>query len=291
MSMGQSANRDKIRCYITRVKDLPTLPMVVTRILKVINEEDSSANELARAVSMDQALSANVLKLANSAFYGFSRKISTITEAIVHLGFNVVRCLAVSVSVIDVFKESKDSSFFNHRQFWRHSIGCGVISRIIAVKQKNVDPETALLAGIMHDIGKLLLNRYLAADFAQIVNIANTQEMTFFQAEKLYYDVNHAQIGAWLADEWKIPPVIVEPINYHHSETYEGKRPLVLVVALANALCHEKDIGNSGFRKKGHFDFVSWANYGFDEKLINYIYERLDEELEKASIFETLAAS
>ena len=277
-----------IRRYITRIRDLPTLPGVVTDILQIINSDNSSAGDLSKAVSMDQALAANVLKLANSAFYGFSRKISTINEAVIHLGFNVVRCLAVSVSVIDAFKEGEGRENFNRPAFWRHSIGCGVVSRMLAIHTKKVDPEVALLSGILHDLGKLVLDRFMDVDFVQILQIAKEQEMTFLQAEKLYYDIDHAMIGAWLAEWWKLPKNLSEPIRYHHSPGAGDRGPMVGIVTLANAICHEKSIDNSGYSKVKPVDHALLESLGLDETSLGYVNKNLDEEIEKASIFESL---
>ena len=287
--LESDSSKEKIRRYITRIKDLPTLPIVVTQILKLVNQDSSSAKELGQAVASDQALAANVLKLANSTFYGFSRKISTITEAIVHLGFNVVRCLAVSVSVIDVFSEGEDRQYFNRSEFWQHSIGCGIISKMTAQRVKNVDPEIAFLVGILHDLGKLALDRFMVADFNQVLKIANEQEMTFSEAEQRYYDTDHAQIGAWLADWWKLPSSIVEPILRHHKTENIGAGSLVAIVAFANALCHHRDIGNSGYQKKLPLNIPFWESLGFNEDLLNFIDKNIDAELERAEIFTALA--
>lgn len=125
-------DREDIRLGIRNIKNLPTLPIIVSRVLEVADDSGASANELAEIVARDMSVSAKVLNLANSAFYGFSRRITTIPQAVVVLGFETVRSLALSVSVFESLNSSQDAASFDREAFWVHSIGCGTVSRITA---------------------------------------------------------------------------------------------------------------------------------------------------------------
>ena len=143
-------DREDIRLGIRNIKNLPTLPVIVSRILEVADDSGASANELAELVARDMSVSAKVLNLANSAFYGFSRRITTIPQAVVVLGFDTVRSLALSVSVFDSLSRNTSDVSFDREAFWIHSIGCGTASRLIAKELGFRDTGTFFVAGLLH---------------------------------------------------------------------------------------------------------------------------------------------
>jgi c-di-GMP-related signal transduction protein len=149
-------DREDIRLGIRNIKNLPTLPVIVSRVLEVADDSGSSANELADIVSKDMSVSAKVLNLANSAFYGFSRRITTIPQAVVVLGFDTVRSFALSVSVFETLKQTTDDVSFDREAFWIYSIGCGTSARLIAKNLNYKDTGTFFVAGLLHDLGKVL---------------------------------------------------------------------------------------------------------------------------------------
>ena len=151
-------DREDIRLGIRNIKNLPTLPIIVTRVLEVAADSGSSANELAEIVARDMSVSAKVLNLANSAFYGFSRRITTIPQAVVVLGFETVRSLALSVSVFEYLNKPTGEASFDREAFWVHSIGCGTVARITAKSLGWRDTGTPFVAGLLHDLGKVILD-------------------------------------------------------------------------------------------------------------------------------------
>jgi HD-like signal output (HDOD) protein len=234
----------RIRKITQSIIGLPTLPTIVSKMLEMIDNPRTSAATLARLISTDQALTAKVLKLANSAYYGFSREISTVNMAIVVLGFNTVKDMGLWLSVFDVFKNGSNGSKFDAVKFWEHSVACGVASRMLARSTRSRYAGEAFVAGLLHDLGKIVLNQYFSADFASVLEEADKTDLD--SAELRIMGASHGRVGAWLAEKWNLPPMISDTILFHH-EPWEAKTDSLLVatITLADILCHLSKTGNS----------------------------------------------
>jgi HD-like signal output (HDOD) protein len=237
----------KIKRITESIISLPTLPTVVSKMIELVDNPKTSAASLARLISADQALTARILKLANSAYYGFPREISTVNMAIVVIGFNTVKEMGLSLSVFEVFKDSGPDKSFDTAQFWQHCIGCGSAARLIARRFRYQFIGEAFVAGLLHDIGKVILNQYMHDEFTAILTDVAENGALLDEAENAIAGATHSQIGGWLAEKWNLPRIIVDSINHHH-DPWEAKIDTVLVaiVSLANYLCHISNIGNSG---------------------------------------------
>ena len=238
-------DREDVRMAIRNIKNLPTLPVIVTRILEVADDSGSSANELAEIVSHDMSVSAKVLNLANSAFYGFSRRITTIPQAVVVLGFDTVRSLALSVSVFESLSTPSTKVSFDREAFWIHSIGCGSAARLIAKALEFRDTGTFFVAGLLHDLGKVILDTYFSDQYQEVVEDMIEEERSALDAETDILDIDHAEVGGWLAARWKFPEVLVAPIACHHNLMAAEEQHLkeTVVVHLANILTKRTKIG------------------------------------------------
>jgi HD-like signal output (HDOD) protein len=236
----------RIRKITESIIGLPTLPTVVSKMIELVDNPKTSAGSLARLISADQSLTAKILKMANSAYYGFPREISTVNIAIVVMGFNAVRDMGLSVSVFDRFKEAPVNRIFDVTRFWEHSIACGVASKVIARRHHHRFSGEAFVAGLLHDIGKVVLNQYLHTDFETIMNCAS-QGKSLDEAEMEIVGAGHGEIGGWLADRWRLPVVISESIRFHHAPWEAIRNPvLVAIVSIGNYLCHRASLGQSG---------------------------------------------
>ena len=285
-----SVNSERIRTQIFRIRELPALPLVVTRVLKLVSEPNASVQDLNKIISSDVALASKILRLANSAYYGLSRQVSTITEAVVYLGFNMVKAMALSISVFDVLKgRGSCYKYFSREALWRHAIACGVASRIIARKIKLVDLETVFLAGLLHDIGKLVIDQYRNKEFKQILNLAEREHMLIMEAEQRIIGVDHTEVGYWLADWWKLPESLTSPILGHHNSDIYLKNNIAAIVHVANAICRELGLGNSGDEQSFKPDPKALAFLGLSANLASEIEESLRHELENAEIFLSFA--
>ncbi len=248
----------KIKKITESIIGLPTLPTIVSKMLELVDNPRTSAASLARLISSDQALTARILKLANSAYYGFPREISTVNMAIVVLGFNTVKEMGLSLSVFDIFRNQENASIFDISRFWEHSIGCGVASRMLAKGYYSRSASEAFVAGLLHDIGKIILNQYFHKEFMQIMDMV-VEGNSLEDAEEAVIGTSHAQVGFWLAERWNLPEIISQTILCHH-QPWCARRDNVLVatVTLGNYLCHLCGVGNSGRASISDLDIRLW---------------------------------
>ncbi len=252
-------NPYRIKQITEKIMGLPTLPTVVSKMIELVDNPKTSAASLANLISTDQALTARILKLANSAYYGFSREIYTVNMAIVVMGFNAVKEMGLSLSVFDVFKDLSTIRHFDVTQYWQHSIGCGVAAKMMARRYQYRIAGEAFVAGLLHDIGKIVVNQYLPKEFVEIMNRVADSNESLDDAETAVLGTQHGQIGSWLVDRWRLPVIISESIRHHHTPWEARKNPLlVAIVNTANYLVHIAGVGNSGRPVPLDIDEQTW---------------------------------
>lgn len=276
---------------------LPTLPAVVTQLIGLIDNPKTSARNVAQLISADQALTAKILKLANSAFYGFPREIATVDLAVVVLGFETVKSLGLSVSVLERFSGGGDNGHFDRQKFWEHSIACGVAAKLLAEKLRYRVSGEAFAAGILHDIGKLILSQYFPADFKQIIEMVEAKDLYIGKAEEEVLGVTHADVCAWLAQRWNLPNQLEDAIKYHHApgRAPPGHNELPSLIHLADFLCRRERIGDAGGERFPSLDPAALRAFGIHEEpkvAIRRIFgygDELREAMESAEAFTLIA--
>lgn len=275
---------------------LPTLPTVITQLMTLIDSPKTSGRHVAQLISTDQALTAKILKLANSSFYGFPREIATVQHAVVILGFETVKSLGLSVSVLQRFSGPSDNAHFDRQGFWEHSIACGVSAKLLATKLGYRLPGEAFAAGILHDVGKLILNQYLPAEFAQVIERMRTEDLYIGKAEELVLGLTHSEVGSWLAEKWNLPGQLVDAIAYHHAPgRLTRNAELPALIHLADFLCRRERIGDGVGQRLPTLDSAAFQVFGIREepkaalKRIFGYGEELRREMEKADAFTRLA--
>ena len=227
---------------------LPTLPTVIAKMLELVDNPKTSASSLSSLIMRDQVLTAKILKLANSSFYAFPRQIATVKLALVVLGFESVKEMALSFSVLGSFKGENNKHFDNSR-FWQHSVSVGACTRMLARETCYRLAGEAFVAGLLHDIGKLVLNQYLPREFGEIQDLIWDSGRSAEEAELEVLGVTHAEVGAWLAERWNLPVLLVEAIKYHVNPEACPRNPeLPLLVYLADYLSNQCQLGRSGSR-------------------------------------------
>ncbi len=283
----------RIRKITQSVIGLPTLPTVVSKMLRMIDNPKTSAATLARLISTDQALTAKVLKLANSAYYGFPREISTVNMAIVVLGFNTVKDMGLWLSVFDVFKNSSVSSAsFDAVKFWEHSAACGVAARMLSLNNRSRFSGEAFVAGLLHDMGKIILNQYFSADFLDVLRESEKTDLE--DAELKVLGTGHGQIGAWLAEKWNLPSIIADTIlNHHEPWNATTDQAFVATVTVADLLCHMTSTGNSGRIDSPKYDERLWdifskAGMPLDESDLDKLQSDFLAEFDKSEAYISL---
>ncbi len=221
--------------------DLPPMPHVAAQVMERVGSDDSTVEELARIISQDSSLATRVLKIANSLFYGRGQPIKTLPQAVVQVGFNLVR----SVVTTAVVRGLTSRTGKNEELLWEHSVGCALASRVIALRTRACDPEQAFLVGLLHDLGKTLLLLKVPERMGPIVEaVAAGREGEFCALEEGAFGFHHAVLGQLLAREWKFGPEIEEAIGCHHAPEEAVHVPrLCRVLHLADALCHKMEIG------------------------------------------------
>lgn len=221
---------------LSRIDDLPPLPAVAARVMGMAEDERTSAMDLAQVLATDQALTAKLIRISNSAFYGFARRISTVREAVVILGFKQVRQVALGASLMNTFRRMPNETF-DLDLFWGHSVAVAVAAEALAKRTFTVKPEDAFTAGILHDIGRLVIRQVLPAEFEQAVQIAKRGEAPLHVAELMTTGYAHDEVGRALGELWKFPGHLVEAVECHHNETLTPENDgLAGVVAQANRL-------------------------------------------------------
>ncbi|RJP71553.1 MAG: HDOD domain-containing protein [Candidatus Abyssobacteria bacterium SURF_17] len=219
------------------IKEISTLPQVMARIMEIITDESSSASDLASEIAKDKSLTAKILKMVNSAYYGFYREIVKVSDAVVVLGFNEIRRLSLAISVLDMFGGSSQAE---HRvRLWNHSLTCAAMSDIL-VKEWRMGDKGAFTAGLLHDTGKAVLDQYFPSMFSAVQACMREQSLSAHEAERMLFGFDHGDIGFWLFDRWSFPITLSKAIQYHHRvEAAQEAADMARLVHVADRLANE----------------------------------------------------
>jgi putative nucleotidyltransferase with HDIG domain len=239
--------REKIAYALRNVRNLPTLPDVAVRLLEMGESPTASMRDLARWIEKDTALAARVLKLVNSSFFGVPREVTSVRHALMILGMAHLRNLVLSSAVSNLFDQQGSVGGFSRREFWKHCVAVAGAARTIAAVRGLLDPETAFTAGLIHDIGKLVMDRYLHEDFVKVVALLEDPERTMSAAEIEVLGVHHAEIGHHLVAHWNLPEVLRMAVGFHHEpQTAPQHAAVAALVGVADAMVRQLHIGSGG---------------------------------------------
>lgn len=229
---------------ISRVGTLPPLPDTAVKLMEVINDPSSSVDEIVEVIRYDQAVTADVLKLCNSAYFGLSRNITSLNEAMLRLGTVKVLQLVMSVHTSSILANEQRGYGLDPGVLWRHSVAVALAASIVAQKINLTNVNLVFTGGLLHDIGKVVLNEYVAEEFGKILGLVKENRLSFVEAEHQVLGYSHQEIGGKIARMWKLPDPIVRCIRYHHDPgDLETPDPLIDAVYLANCVCLMLGIG------------------------------------------------
>jgi HD-like signal output (HDOD) protein len=275
-----------IQVYIDK---MPSLSTTLTKVLEVCNHPDASANTLNKVISLDPVLAGNVLKLINSAYYTLPSQITSLTRAIIVLGLNTVKNLALSTAVMGAMKNSASESF-SMDSFWTHSLCVGVTAKAIAVELKVPvnQREEFFLAGLMHDLGKIPMAYCFPEEYARCLLLCKEQDFYLQDAEMEVFGFTHQYCGQIIASKWKLNDNIISVMGYHHEpeKADEVHRLLISCVAIANLYANIFEIGSDGNQYVGEeqiLQVLEQANLSWNTMLD--LHETIHQAIDKASIF------
>ena len=280
----------RIRRYI---ENMPALPVTVGKVLEVCNNPKASPVDLNRVISVDPVLMARVMRLINSAYYGLSGKVTSLVRAIIMLGLNTVKNLALSAAVVENLGRRENFRALHAQGFWRHSLAVGVASKLIAKKREvsSKDLEEYFIAGLLHDIGKIPINAVFEDEFLEVMAHSDRGRTALYRTEREVLGLDHAAVGRMIAKTWKLSPEVIDAISAHHEPVeYDGPhKDVVYTVALANHFANIAEIGFSGDRYPEALPEGVSAHLNVDVAYLDRIEDTIHIEIEKAAVFLRIA--
>lgn len=229
---------------VDQVESLPPLPDTAVKLMKTINDPRSTVDDIVEAIRYDQAITTDVLKLCNSAFFGLSRKVTSLNEAMVCLGTIKVLQLVMAVHTNAMLTGEQRGYGLEPGVLWRHSVAVALASTAFAERLKQPNANLVFTAGLLHDVGKVILNEHVAEEFAEIVRRVTNDQLSFIEAERQVLGFSHQEVGAMIGERWKLPEPIVRCIRFHHDPSaVEPPDLLVDTVYLADCVCLMLGIG------------------------------------------------
>lgn len=275
---------DPVR-LVQGVVNVASLPTIYTKIEAAVHDEKTSSQDIAKLVSEDTALAAKVLRLANSAMYNFPSKISAITQAVTIIGTRQLKDLVLAASVTSVFKDMP-SDLVDMESFWRHSIASAVAARLLSQLRRDSNSESAFVAGLLHDIGRLIMFKELGPQMLQCCQRSQTESITLDLIERESFGFDHALLGGMLLKEWKLPPQLVESTQFHHSPSRSMTYPVeASYVHIANIIVTMLQFGNSGDPRVPKLDHGAWASLGFQADIVDTLVDDVKAQYNSAVEF------
>jgi len=265
---------------VARLQQLPALPTAVAELLASFGNEDVDIGQLARQIARDQTLTARLLRIANSSFYGLPSRVATINEAVVILGFRAVRSIVLAVGMSRVFR-AEDCPGFDPQAYVHHSIAVGLAARGLALLTGR-NPELAFTGGILHDIGELVLASGFTGQYAAVLAYRNQHDCALVVAERDILGLDHAVVGGLLADNWRFPPSLKSAVAEHHSPSAATTDSLADLVHIADAIAHGLGPAKSSREMVMPIDPTAWRRLGLDGEKIAGVLPQVVDGMDEA---------
>ncbi len=267
-----------VKKKLRRLEGLPTLPPIVQRLNKLIENEETSFSQIAELIEKDQVITSKILRLANSAFYGFPKKISTVQNALVLLGVNIIKVLIITSSIFEIIYKEDVS-------LWEHSIGVATCARILAEKLEIKEPQEIATAGLLHDLGKIVEKVSFKVEYKKMEELVQ-EGKTSLLAEKEIFGLDHAEMGAFLMKIWNLPDRLIEAVGAHHElEKAKNFKKESALIHLANILIHARGYGNSLYKKVPSLDQNALKILNFNLSETKEIFLILEPKLYELKFF------
>ena len=274
-----------INKIVSKIQEISTLPQVLKKILDVTSDPTSGASDLQDILKSDPALTAKILQVANSAYYGLTQTVTNVKRAIIFLGFKTVKNLSLAVSVSDMFKSEQTIMGYSREELWKHSVSVAICAKSITQRIGLMEMEDIFTIGIMHDVGIIMEDQYINNLFKKVLTDKTLQEAGIIETERKIFGFDHAALGEKVVLQWKIPEEIATVILYHHKPRLapEEFRKSTSIVYLADVICSARKIGAVLNSKVNKPDLdAAMAELNFSKEDITVIIEDLDAEIDRA---------
>jgi len=272
---------NQIRTILERnLTNIGTLPTIISSLMRILNDPRSSTRDLAKVITADQVLSSKLLRLVNSSYFGLRKEVIDVQQAVGLVGFNVIRTFMFCISLFDNPFPAGSGLVFDNEKFWIHSIAVGVLAQKIAEKLHLENSKDFFVAGLVHDIGKILMIQFLPLTFYKVLEEAVGEKMSFYHAEKRLLGTDHSEIGAWTMKKWRIPEMLIRCIHFHHLAIInDGKVRPTEIIALADNIAKKSKIGFSGDKiTSREYDKQKWK-YNVSQQWIDGAYSDVIDKM------------
>jgi putative nucleotidyltransferase with HDIG domain len=290
LDSGTDLDSPRLMELVEKLRDIPTLSVVVQKVMELVNNPRTSAPQIADVLKRDQVLTAKVLRLVNSSFYNLSTEVTDVSKALGFLGFNSVSMLVLGTSVFSSF-DIAAADYFNVREFWKHSLATAIAAELIAKKTKRGKPEEAFTCGLLHDMGKIALFKISPRDLRAAVELAAEKNISLLDAESELGLPGHSVLGERLAEKWQLPVVIRKVIRFHHRDIeplesiYPQMRPMIMITTLANIMSKRLDLGKSGDTLKPEYPLNYMKALAITQEGLQEVEKQMETEIERAQGF------
>ena len=271
-------NQSNPQRLVTGITQVASLPEIYMKIEMAMGNPKSSSKYLADILSEDTALTARILRLANSSFFSFPGKVTTVTQAVTVIGTRQLRDIVLASSIVGVFKDIPEE-LIDMKSFWRHSIACGVTARVISTLRRETNIETAFVSGLLHDIGRLVLYKAKPTEMGHLIEKCSDSKELLYKSEKEFFGFDHALLGGLLLKEWKLPTRLIETTTYHHAPG-RAKEYIIetATVHVSDIIANALTTGSSGEKFIPPLSDKAWKILGLEDGSIELITDELDKQ-------------
>ena len=276
---------DALKKYVQKIRNLPTLPVIAEEILSLVGDELISVDKLEKVVENDPAISAKILSVANSVFFGLKTPPKTLENAIMRIGFSNVKNIALAISLLTVLENGKGGRADDYKMIYNHSVTVGFVAGALSKDLKLGFSEEILMNGMLHDLGYLILNKYFYEIYQEVLRSCGEEE-TLIEAEKRVLDFTHADIGLWLAEQWNLPDTILDTTLYHHAPSHaKNNLKHVAVIHIADFITAKNIISPTKMGPNYLFDQHSLEILGITGNDLNDLEAKISGDSFSKEIF------
>ncbi|MBI5177947.1 MAG: HDOD domain-containing protein [Nitrospinae bacterium] len=282
----EGPNKDEIIKHITK---LPSFSTTAAKIMQLANNPNSSPKDMIHAISLDPVMTARVLGLINSAYFGVREKVVSLNRAVIMLGINTIKNVALGSAVISSMKIRNNFKWFTGDEFWEHNLGVAVGSKLVAEKIgiPFQERDEFFIAGLLHDIGKVVFVQYLPDDYARVLAPDFQPGVKKSKAEGIAFGIHHAELGSLIAKKWELPQLLIDTISNHHEPVFNGSPSdrIKAAVHVADYYCNVVELGIKHRKEAETVHPDSWGKLGFMESDLDSVFSGIQNMVEESKVF------